>query len=345
MGSPLGPVLANIFMSSLEETLFSQCPSAFRPVFYRRYVDDTFLLFQNKVAAEQFLEFANNVHNNIRFTIEHENNNCLPFLDILITRQPQHFSTSVFRKKTYTGLGSNFYSSCFFNFKTNSISTLLHRAYSVSSDWFLFHKEVEFLRRYFYDNCYPKFLFDKYLKRFLDDKFQPAIRCPTVPKLDFYASLPYSNDPKFLTTLNQIIKRYFFCVQPKLVLKNTKTIGSFFKFKDEIPKLMRSLVVYKYTCPRCNLGTYLGCTKRMLRVRINSHQGVSYRTGCNLTKKEHSNIRDHSKKCKGPISYDNFEIIEQAPDETAMLILESLSIKQLVPSLNSQSSSVPLYIA
>ena len=108
---------------------------------------------------------------------------------------------------------------------------------------------------------------------------------------------------------------------------------------------MRSLVVYKYTCPRCNLGTYLGCTKRMLKVRINAHQGVSHRTGCNLSRKEFSNIRAHANKCKIPISYDNFEIIEQASDETALLILESLTIKQLVPSLNNQCSSAPLYIA
>ena len=125
MGSPLGPVLANIFMCHLEETLFAQCSPTFRPAYYRRYVDDTFILFRTKVAAEQFLEFANSLHPNIQFTIEHETNNCLSFLDVLITRSEQHFSTSVYRKKTYTGLGSNFYSSCFHNFKTNSIHTLL----------------------------------------------------------------------------------------------------------------------------------------------------------------------------------------------------------------------------
>ena len=124
-----------------------------------------------------------------------------------------------------------------------------------------------------------------------------------------------------------------------------KTIGSLFKFKDTVPYLMRSLVVYKYTCPRCNLGTYLGSTRRMLKVRIDSHRGVSHRTGCNLSKKEFSNIRDHANKCKAQINYDNFEIIGQATNDTSLLILESLYIKQLVPSLNSQSSSAPLFIA
>ena len=346
MGSPLGPVLANVFMCHLENIMFNQCPSEYRPVYYRRYVDDTFLLFRNRFAAQQFLEFANSIHDNITFTIEFENNNkSLPFLDILVTRCTQHFTTSVFRKKTYTGLGLNFYSSCFLNFKVNSISTLLHRAYSLSSGWLNFHEEVVFLRKYFRDNCYPKFLFDKYLKKFLKNKFQPIVPITTVPKLNFYASLPFSRDRKFLTSLSGIINRYFLCVNPKLVLRNPKTIGSLFKFKDSIPKLMRSLVVYKYSCPRCNLGTYIGSTKRMLKVRIDSHRGVSHRTGCNLNKKEFSNIREHAQKCKTQVTYEHFEIIGQAANESSLLILESISIKQVVPSLNNQSFSAPLFIA
>ena len=89
----------------------------------------------------------------------------------------------------------------------------------------------------------------------------------------------------------------------------------------------------------------MGSTKRMLKVRIDSHRGVSHRTGCTLNKKEFSNIRDHATKCKVPVSYDNFEIIAQASDDTSLPILESLNIKQLVPSLNCQGSSAPLYIA
>ena len=345
MGSPLGPVLANIFMCHIEDTIFNQCSPSFRPVFYKRYVDDTFILFQTKVAAEQFLDFANTLHPNINFTIEYENNDCLPFLDILIKRSDQHFSTSVYRKQTYTGLGSNFYSSCFFNFKLNSIRTLLHRAYSHSSDWINFHNEVEFLRNFFRDNCFPEFLFNKYLKKFIDNIFQPKMPLPTVPKLDFYASLPYTSDRNFLPFLKQILTKHFNCLNPKLVLRNQRTIGSLFRFKDTVPSLMRSLVVYKYTCPRCNLGTYVGSTKRMLKVRIDSHRGISHRTGSTLNKKEFSNIREHANRCKSTISYDDFDIVTQAPDEASLFILESLCIKQLVPSLNNQSSSAPLFIA
>ena len=56
MGSPLGPTLANIFMSVLEKGYLNNCPSEFKPVLYRRYVDDTFRLFRNRDHTYSFSE-------------------------------------------------------------------------------------------------------------------------------------------------------------------------------------------------------------------------------------------------------------------------------------------------
>ena len=48
MGSPLGPTLANVFMCHFEKIWLENCPSDFKPIVYRRFVDDTFLLFRSK---------------------------------------------------------------------------------------------------------------------------------------------------------------------------------------------------------------------------------------------------------------------------------------------------------
>ncbi|XP_066946924.1 uncharacterized protein [Macrobrachium rosenbergii] len=77
MGFPLGPMLANIFMCSLEERMLDDCPLRFHPLFYSRNVDDTFVLFKGEYAAGLFLDYVNTLHPN---TIEKENN-CLSFLD------------------------------------------------------------------------------------------------------------------------------------------------------------------------------------------------------------------------------------------------------------------------
>ena len=40
MGSPLGPSLANTFLTHYEQIWLNDCPDEFKPVYYKRYVDD-----------------------------------------------------------------------------------------------------------------------------------------------------------------------------------------------------------------------------------------------------------------------------------------------------------------
>ena len=53
MESRLGPALANIFMCSFESIWLRDCPNDFKPVFYRRYVDDIFALFSSPDHADE----------------------------------------------------------------------------------------------------------------------------------------------------------------------------------------------------------------------------------------------------------------------------------------------------
>ena len=57
------------------------------PSTYRRYVDDTFLIFKDKTDGDSFFKHINNSHPNIKFTMKTEHNKTLPFLDILVIRQ------------------------------------------------------------------------------------------------------------------------------------------------------------------------------------------------------------------------------------------------------------------
>ena len=345
MGSPLGPCFANIFMCQLEESFLSQCPESFRPIFYKRYVDDTFLLFNDKAHANMFLNYINTFHQNIKFSMEVETNNNLSFLDINISRSNGNFLTSIFRKKTHTGLGLIFFSNCSFSFKINSIQTLLSRAYSLCSNWSSFHEEISLLQVYFKNNCYPSHIVDRIFNRFLNNVFQPRVNIPDVPKKLMYISLPYVKNAAFRHELEKILSPLYPYVNFKFVFKNPLTIGSLFSFKDTLPELMRSFVVYEYKCPKCNFGNYVGSTRRLLKVRIDSHRGVSHRTGCILKSKEFSSVRNHANSCKTDIHYNNFKILSQTADCFSLLLLESLYIKKLSPSLNNQTAATPLHIA
>ena len=276
-----------------------------------------------------------------------ENDNKISFLDINICKTLEGFSTGVFRKPTFTGLGLNFLSHCTLNFKINSCKTLLFRAYSVCSSWINFHEEVCFLEKYFSKNGYPSFVFQKLVKNFIDKLFSPKVIEYTVSKKLIYISLPYMGHLSIIIKkeLDQLLQKHYPYAKFNFIFKNPLTINSLFKFKDSLPELMRSCVVYEYTCPKCNLGNYVGCTNRLLKVRIDSHRGVSYRIGSKLGKPEMSSIRNHCFKCKHKVEYHDFKILVQAQNTSCLYILESLYIKQTQPSLNNSITSVPLNIA
>ena len=59
MGSPLGPLLANMFMCSIEEKLEEKNEL---PSFYKRYVDDTLTIMPDLNEANIFLDMLNSCH-------------------------------------------------------------------------------------------------------------------------------------------------------------------------------------------------------------------------------------------------------------------------------------------
>ena len=133
MGSPLGPTLANVFMCHFENIWLENCPAHFKPIVYRRFVDDTFLLFRTKDHVEKFKNYLNKQHKNIKFTSEIEENGSLLFLDITITREIKKFETSVYRKLTISGVFTNFESFIPKLGKRGLIETLLYRSFRLCS--------------------------------------------------------------------------------------------------------------------------------------------------------------------------------------------------------------------
>ena len=76
MGSPLGPTLANIFVSYYEMKLFSRLNET--PVYFR-YVDDTFVTFHNEVEADVFLQELNILHSSLNLLVKKNKKNVYHF--------------------------------------------------------------------------------------------------------------------------------------------------------------------------------------------------------------------------------------------------------------------------
>ena len=197
MGNPLAPALANVFLCHLESIIFTSCPSDIRPKFYHRYLDDTFAVFDTEEHADRFCEFLNCIHNNISFTTKKKNNSKLSFLDLNIENTSGSFSSSVFRKATFTGLEMNFLNYCPLINKINTIKTLLHRAYKLSSNYLNFTQEVEYLRNLFYNNSYPSDFFERQVYKFLYKIRQSPAELITVERKQIFLSFPYFGPSSF----------------------------------------------------------------------------------------------------------------------------------------------------
>ena len=138
MGSPLGPTLANAWLDN--------CPIYFKPVIYKRYVDNIFVLFSSKEHLQLFVDYMNKQHKCLKFTSEAENDNSFSFLDIKITRHNQQFKTSVYRKPIFSGLFTHYESYMDQTYKKSLIDTLLFHCFSICYEHILFHLEVENLK-------------------------------------------------------------------------------------------------------------------------------------------------------------------------------------------------------
>ena len=283
------------------------------------------------------------------FTYEEEENNTLPFLDVLVTRTDNQFSTSLYRKPTFSGLYTNFYSFISEKYKTGLIFSLLFRIFSFTTNWNAFHEEVKSLKEIFRKNAYPEHFIDKCIKLFLQKKI-----CGTTPKADekreINISLPfmgrYSNLLK--KKMTQLSSKLLVNTKVNIVWNSPRKLRSLFTFKDKLPMRLRSKILYRFTCNGCN-SIYIGKTKRHFVVRANEHLGLSLRTGKKYTYNpnngNNSIILDHlhqSEECNGNL--DNFEIIGKANNDYFLRIKESLLIKKFKPLLNSKDKSIPLYL-
>ena len=158
---------------------------------YKRYVDDIFCMFRNENNAENFFEFLNCWHKNIKFTIEKESNKFLSFLDILIKNEGNHFSTSVYRKKTSIRLFTQFHTFTPMSYKIGLIKCLIHRAFKISSSYIIFHNELEKIKILLQKNMYPKSVIDNQIKTFLDKQFTVDSGTTSEKQKALHYSLPY----------------------------------------------------------------------------------------------------------------------------------------------------------
>ena len=191
MGFPLGPTLANAFLVYREKNWLEHCPMEYRPIYYRRYVDHLFTLFNSAEHLKRFHIYLNSRHLNISFTIENEKDNRMSFLDVDIIREKDKFTTAVCRKPTFSGIYTHFHSFLLSSNKIGLLHTLLYRCFQICLDWTKFHLELVKLIYIFKNNGYPENFINNCFKVFLGNKYRVREKVITVPKKTLFLVLPY----------------------------------------------------------------------------------------------------------------------------------------------------------
>ena len=260
MGSPLSPVLACLYMESLEKRHYLKIVGEHST--WLRYVDDVFLVTNQRNNLDEMLEKLNSVNPKIQFTLEREKDQKLAFLDTLVHRDNHGARFSVYRKPTNKDDFIHFFSSHTHRVKTGTVIGFYLRAYRICSDEFL-DSEIEFVTTAFKRLAYPESLLirSKEVAKTIISKSrhqkEDKLRRVTLPSCQGMDKISKTLEKHGISVVNPTGTTIRDLVRTQSP-RNTCT-------RDN------KGVIYRIPCSTCT-SSYIGETGRSLQLRIREHQ-------------------------------------------------------------------------
>ncbi|CAM4835397.1 unnamed protein product [Rotaria magnacalcarata] len=275
MGSSLAPLLAEIFLQEFETksaALFAELGI----IYWKRYVDDTFVLVNSTHSTKAICAELSKCHPFLQFTSEEEHpvTHTLPFIGVLIKRQPgTGFNTSIYRKPTFSGLMTKWSSFVPKTYKHNAVFTLIYRAIQLCSSKKSLYKELNFIRQLATNNGYPIVFVNSVIRRQLHIKNSSPV--PIQPELNndiVVLRVPYFGPESqvYGKRVTDVVAKQYPLKKVRVIYDITNRIGQGFKLKDSITDEFKAGVVYEATCSQCNKA-YVGQTFRHLKTRVHEH--------------------------------------------------------------------------
>ena len=222
IGASLSPLLANLFMESIETSAIN----SFRlsPCFWGRFMDDVVCVWKHGLESlDLFHKHLNSFDKNVKFTMEFEENDKLPFLDILLIKSEFRLLFSVYRKPTHSDRYLNFHSCHPISVKRGAVIALVDRAFRICSREFL-NSELLYLRDVLFCNSYPIEFIDNITKNRRIKHNNRVIGVSQCTKLNLpnsFISLPY------VPTLGETLKRILGKHNIDTCFQSVRPLGSF----------------------------------------------------------------------------------------------------------------------
>jgi hypothetical protein len=324
MGSKLSGLLADVFMSHLEDMVLSSLPT---PLYYR-YVDDCLVIAQSKDEAFSILGLFNQLHPNLRFEIElPEDNGALSLLDFTIRICNGRVHISPYMKPIKSGIMMNGNTSLPSNVKSNAIINEWRRIKSKCDGVAQMKKEKTLFR--------TKLNKNEHLRVPRLDVMPKSDKASNSREPVFYMTVPFISDAAN-TLIRKAIKPLGVSVR---LSHKSKQLKDFFQFPNQpsVPNnlcklrncpvknnlCLRKLVVYKVTCIKCN-QFYIGSTKNHFHLRMKEHENM-----------KQSNLHQHKVTCQSIWAY---EILSRGSSVAEMRLKEAILIQQHHPTINKKEN-------
>ena len=321
VGSPISPLIANIFMEEFEVKALQSFPNP--PSMWLRFVDDTFVISKAE-HSQDLLQHINSQDPHIQFTVEPILQGSLPFLDTLITIQPDNtLSTSVYRKPTHIDQYLHWDSNHHITAKQSVYNTLAHRAKTVSSTQQSMDKELTHIKTALHCCQFPSWALNQWEHKF-NQPPQPSRPSNTnnnpANKNNYKTTIvvPYIN--KTAEKFKRLCKNRGIQVH----FKGTNTLRTALgNPKDKDPTTNQTGIIYKYQCPHINCpSSYIGESGRSLGERVKEHF------------KAPSPIHLHSTTTGHPMDPNQFSIVHKEVNIQSRTIKEAMLIHVQDPPLN-----------
>jgi len=111
MGSPLSGTIAEIYLQYVEETYIKQWWDTNEIMYYKRYVDDVLIIYNNQKIKDHIIEEKiNKLDRNLEFKMTTEDNNKIHYLDLTLQKNNNNIELSIYRKPTDTDTTIHFQS-------------------------------------------------------------------------------------------------------------------------------------------------------------------------------------------------------------------------------------------
>lgn len=295
-------------------------------IYWYRYVDDILACFVGtERQLKTFLNFINNLHPNIIFTLEIEQNGSINFLDLTITKENNKHDFSIFHKPSHTDITIHNKSNHPYCHKISAFNSFIHRLINIPLSEQNYNKELNIIKQLAVNNGYQASMIDQIInKKQYNKAINLAFPVLKSNKIE-YKTLTYNGD--ITDKVNKLLKKQNF----KVAYRTNNKLGTLIKNNKNKTGKNQKCGVYKLKCGSCS-KIYIGQTGRSFGKRIKEHKTSFNKKHSNSHYAIHLNSEQHNFD-------ENFEILHLENKSKKLNLLESMEInkcKRLNVLLNDQ---------